>query len=54
MPEAGEVYLSPNEASKRNANFLREELESRLRNGPVVFRLVLQLAAEGDPDGRRA
>jgi catalase len=49
MPEAGEVYLSPDEASKRSANFLREELESRLRNGPVVFRLLLQLAEESDP-----
>jgi catalase len=49
MPEAGESYLAPDDASKRSANFLREELESRLRNGPVVFRLLLQLAAEGDP-----
>jgi catalase len=48
-PEAGEAYLSPDDASKLSANFLREELESRLRNGPVVFRLTLQLAAEGDP-----
>jgi catalase len=49
MPEAGEAYLSPDDATKRNANFLREELESRLRRGPVVFRLLLQLAAENDP-----
>ena len=49
MPEAGEAYLSPDDASTRNANFLREELESRLRNGPVVFRLLLQLAGESDP-----
>ena len=49
VPEAGEAYLSPDDASMRNANSLREELDSRLRNGPVVFRLVLQLAAEGDP-----
>ena len=48
-PEAGEVYLSPDDASKRSANFLREELESRLQNGPVAFRLVLQLAGESDP-----
>jgi catalase len=48
-PEAGEAYLSPDEASQRSANFLREELESRLRNGPVEFRLLLQLAAESDP-----
>jgi catalase len=49
VPEAGEAYLSPDEASTRNANFLREELESRMRNGPVVFHLLLQLAGEGDP-----
>jgi catalase len=49
MPEAGEAFLSPDDASKRSANFLREELESRLRNGPVVFRLLLQLAGQSDP-----
>ena len=49
VPELGEAYLSPDDASARNANFLREELESRLRGAPVVFRLRLQLAAEGDP-----
>ena len=49
IPEAGEAYLSPDVAGSRGANFLREELESRLRNGPVTFRLLLQLAAEGDP-----
>ncbi|HSU91418.1 MAG TPA: catalase family peroxidase [Sporolactobacillaceae bacterium] len=49
MPEAGEAYLSPDDAAKRSANFLREELESRLQRGPVMFRLLLQLAAENDP-----
>jgi catalase len=49
VPEAGEAYLSPDEASTRNANFLREELESRMRSSPVVFHLLLQLAGEGDP-----
>jgi catalase len=49
VPEARETYLSPDQASKRNANFLREELESHLRTAPVAFRLMLQLAAEGDP-----
>jgi catalase len=48
-PEAGEAYLSPDEASKRSANFLREELESRLQGGPVGFRLLVQLAEESDP-----
>jgi catalase len=49
VPELGEAYLSPDDASARSANFLREELESRLRTAPVVFRLMLQLAAETDP-----
>jgi catalase len=49
IPEAGEASLSPDEASTRSANFLREELESRLQNGPVVFRLLVQLAGESDP-----
>jgi catalase len=48
-PEAGEANLSPDDASKRSANFLREELESRLQKGPVAFRLLLQLAEQGDP-----
>jgi catalase len=49
IPEAGEAYLSSDDASTRSTNFLREELESRLRNGPVAFRLLLQLAGESDP-----
>jgi catalase len=49
IPEAGEAYLSPDDASTRSTNFLREELEGRLSNGPVAFRLLLQLAGESDP-----
>lgn len=49
IPEVGEAYLSPDVAGKRSPDFLRDELESRLRNGPAVFRLLLQLAAPNDP-----
>ena len=49
VPEAGESYLAPDDAGKRSPNFLRDELQSRLRGGPVVFRLVLQLAEPNDP-----
>jgi catalase len=49
VPEAGEAYLSPEDGGKRPASFLRDELEGRLRNGPVVFRLQLQLAEGQDP-----
>ena len=49
VPEAGEATLSPEEAGKRSPSFLRDELESRLRTSPAAFRLLLQVAAEGDP-----
>jgi len=49
VPEAGESFLTPDDAGKRSANFLREELESRLRTGPVAFRLLLQVAEPSDP-----
>jgi catalase len=49
VPEAGEAALSPDEAGKRSPSFLRDELESRLRTSPAAFRLLLQVAAEGDP-----
>jgi catalase len=49
VPQAGEAFLSPDDAGKRSASFLREELEGRLRTGSVAFRLLLQLAEAGDP-----
>jgi catalase len=49
LPDAGEAYLTPEDGGQRSPNFLREELESRLRGGPVTFRLMLQLAGEHDP-----
>jgi catalase len=48
IPEAGEAFISTDKAIKRSTNFLREELESRLQKGLVVFRLLLQLAGESD------
>ncbi len=49
VPAAGEAFLSPDDAGARDPSFLRAELESRLRAGPVSFRLLLQLAADRDP-----
>ena len=49
LPEAGDAFLNPEEAAKRDRHFLREELVGRLARGPLVFRLTLQLAADGDP-----
>jgi catalase len=49
VPQAGEAFLSPDDAGKRDPNFLRQELEGRLKTGPAAFRLLLQLAETGDP-----
>jgi len=48
-PEAGDHFLSDLDAAKKPANFLIDELGHRLSKGPAKFRLVVQLAAKGDP-----
>jgi catalase len=47
-PEAGAKFLSAEEADKKPANFLIDELGERLTSGPAKFRIVVQLAGEGD------
>jgi catalase len=47
-PEAGARFLSAEEAARRPPNFLIDELGQRLAKGPARFRIVVQLAAEGD------
>jgi catalase len=49
VPEAGTEFLSPEQAAGRTTDFLAAELSERLSRGPVRFRVVVQLAAEGDP-----
>jgi catalase len=48
-PEAGEATLPDDEARERGRDYLREELEERLRGGTAAFELRLQFAADGDP-----
>jgi catalase len=47
-PEAGAKFLEPEEAAKKPPNFLIDELKARLASGPAKFRIVVQLAGEGD------
>jgi catalase len=49
VPQAGEAFLAPDDAAKRSPSFLSNELDGRLRTGPVGFRLLLQVAEAGDP-----
>jgi catalase len=48
-PEAGEATIPDDEARERGRDYLREELGERLREAPVAFELLFQLAATGDP-----
>jgi catalase len=49
LPVAGQHDLSEADAKTKSPNFLAEELETRLKTGPVKFRVVVQLPNAGDP-----
>jgi catalase len=49
VPEAGGALLNPEEAGKRDPNFLHAELKTRLAKGPATFRLNLQIGEPTDP-----
>lgn len=48
LPEAGNEYLSSEEAAAKSANFLMEELAARLASEPAKMQLWVQLAEAGD------
>jgi catalase len=48
LPVAGQLDLSDADAKAKSPDFLNEELRQRLANGPVEFRLLVQLANPGD------
>ena len=47
-PESGSKFLTAQEAASKPPNFLIDEIGERLAREPAKFRLVVQLAAEGD------
>jgi catalase len=48
-PEGGERTISAEEAERRGAHYLRDDLAARLAEGPARFTLRVQLAGEDDP-----
>jgi catalase len=48
LPLAGEHPLAAADAAKADPNYLIDELPKRIAAGPVKYRLVAQLAKEGD------
>ena len=49
LPVAGQQNLSDMEAKAKSADFLVQDLKTRLAAGSVTFRLVVQLPNAGDP-----
>jgi catalase len=47
-PEAGADFLTAEQAQTKAGDFLSAELSERLARGPVGFRVLVQLAEEGD------
>jgi catalase len=48
LPEAGNEYLDEAAAAAQSQNFLFDEIKERVGKEPVKFRLVVQLAQDGD------
>jgi catalase len=48
IPEAGNEFLDDTAAAQKNTNYLFDELTQRVAQGPIKFRILVQLANEGD------
>ena len=48
VPEAGNDPLSAEAAAAKGPNYLFDELATRIAEGPIKFKIVAQLAGEGD------
>ena len=48
LPEAGNDHLEAAAAAAKGPNYLFDEIEHRIANEPVRFRVVAQLAEDGD------
>jgi catalase len=48
LPVAGNEYLDAAGAAAQTPNFLFDEIKQRVAKGPVKFRIVVQLAEDGD------
>ncbi|WP_158822721.1 catalase family peroxidase [Granulicella sp. S156] len=48
VPEAGNEHLDDAAVAAKGPNYLFDELKERVAAGPIVFRILVQLANEGD------
>ncbi|CZR60735.1 related to srpA precursor [Phialocephala subalpina] len=48
VPEAGVHTLTDEVVKEKDANYLQEELKTRLASGPISFKILAQVAEDGD------
>ena len=48
LPDAGETYLPDAEAKAKDPAYLHNEIQTRIADGPVSFKLLAQVGQEGD------
>jgi catalase len=48
LPEAGNDFLDDATVASKSANYLFDELTERLAKGPIKFKVVVQVAEDGD------
>lgn len=48
VPEAGEHYLTPEQAKQAAPGYLSEEIRQRIAHAPLRFHMLIQLAGDGD------
>jgi catalase len=48
VPELGNDYLTPEQVSRLTPNYHFDEIAERVGKGPVRFKIVVQVAADGD------
>ena len=62
IPTAGDHHLEEDVANDKGPNFLQEEIKARITKSPIEFKLVAQVAEDGDatddvtkqwPEGRK-
>ncbi len=48
VPEAGNDHLDDAATAAKSANYLMEEIAERIAKGPIKFKILVQLASDGD------
>lgn len=48
LPDGGNEYLEPSMVAQKGSDFLFEEIDDRLKKGPIKLHIVVEMAGQGD------